>query len=503
MRMAAEEWRLGVVSKMARTCRALYHEGSKLLLEERVYLGSMDNITSFCHFMLADPAVRFSSFRNWLHINLNLLGNPDMAPVQEPVLTPFINVIRRCENLTRLHITVLEPILGAGIELCSALASLPSLQDLAVGAVDVYDSHPQLATMMRSIRSPLVSVGLCLPYVDHGVLSGYRREADPIWLFANLSTTLQVFSWDGRLHIGSTHIYPHVKLCHTRVGQPLIRPYIASFPNLSIFRFVTRPFPDLGLFELSTASSDIWSNTEENGSLWNEYRERNRKDQLLYGTWAGLDTLITNSLVAYTLGLTCHVRRLHLLVHGDVRPSKTIATIRSVLNDTRPCCLRLSFFIGDVVIIRHLMKHPGPGFRSIEALELHLNVQKPAFNMIQFLEDIAQVLRCVKVSSFRLEISCFVSEANIGEGICWIQFWHRISNYCCTENALLSLDMVTYMQDVMDSIPTLRRMEISWARCSFPESYRMVRVVGVNRDRDPMWYDMPGEEYADDWHATW
>ena len=240
--------------------------------------------------------------------------------------------------------------------------------------------------MIRTIRSPLISVRLDFLTAFPGEHVGYRREADPIWLLANHSATLQVFAWNSQLHIGSAHAYPHVKLCHARVGtQPLLRPYIASFPSLSTFKFVAPTLPKRAIFEL-TAIDELWKNTEENATLWDQYRDMNQRDQLLHGTWAGLDTLITNSLVAYTLGLNCHVRRLHLLVHGDVRPSKTISTIRTVLRDTRPSCLRLSFFHPDIpTVLRYLMKRLGYEFQSISALELHLNVVNSLFDMPLFL----------------------------------------------------------------------------------------------------------------------
>ena len=107
------------------------------------------------------------------------------------------------------------------------------------------------------------------------------------------------------------------------------------------------------------------------------------------------------------------------------------------------------------------------------------------------------------ISSFRLDFSCFVWY-NMQDSPCTCQYRRQV-NYCCTENALLSQDVASFLRKIMDfeKPTTLRRCEVSWARCHPHEAYGTVRVIGVDLDRDPMWYNLPGEDWADDWDASW
>ena len=66
-------------------------------------------------------------------------------------------------------------------------------------------------------------------------------------------------------------------------------------------------------------------------------------------------------------------------------PHLTVSTISTILRDTRPCSLRLALFRPDIPTVRYLMEHSGDEFRSISALEIHLNVENSSFDMPLFL----------------------------------------------------------------------------------------------------------------------
>ncbi len=381
MRVASSLWWRDIVLAMMHTCRTLYYQGSELLLTGEIALTGERSIASFSHAMLTEnikPATRPRQFRDRLHLRLvpDVLTSPS-------VLEDFSRVLRLLVHLRSLHIDSLDQVLQCGAHVSSALATLPSLEDLMFRTVFVIP-HKRLATFVRKMHSPLTTVRLYLDWIDNGRKVVYRREADPTWILANFAATLEVVGLSGRLTFGSTLIYPRVRLVHmnSNLDLPLLRSYITSFPNLRDFRIVSRPSLMEGRFDHAPRK---WAHSHAEREL---YRAKNKEDQLTHQAWISLDTLVTDCITAYVLGFSCRVRTLHLLVLGETtKPfSELAAMMMTVLKDVRPQCLRLAFFRREIIPVLTFISEHVPPALGLSSLELRLNIHEyDPFNMSMYL----------------------------------------------------------------------------------------------------------------------
>ncbi|RDX43525.1 hypothetical protein OH76DRAFT_1196927 [Lentinus brumalis] len=382
MHAAGRAWLWRVVVALMQTCKTLCHEGTQLVLTETIHLRSHHLISSFSSFVLHADSALLPQFRNRLSI---WVDDPD-TPIPDDVARSFAQAMLRTTHLRSLRILDLEPLLRAYPDLSTAFLSLPALEDLTI-RVSVITRHSHIAKFLRGFRCPLKYVRLQSFVIDHGKNVGYRREADPLWLFAGVAATLETFSFAGSVLIGTTHRYPNVKKLHTVVGSiPILRPFITSFPALRTL--VVVPPSRLTLYaevDRFVIEQGHWAPRDENFPTWIRFREANRRDQLTNGSWDTLDTLISNSLVARTFGLICHVRRVHLLLQFDPVDSRVIMTVANVLRDTEPHCLRLAFYRLDIEIVLDMMEHLIYVRDFLSALELRLNICEGLFDAKQYL----------------------------------------------------------------------------------------------------------------------
>ncbi len=386
MHAAGRAWRWRVVSvSLMQTCKTLYYEGTRLLLTETIHLRSHHLISSFSSFFLhAEPAL-LPYFRNRLSISV---AEPK-APIPHDVARSLAQALLRCTHLRSLHILNLDPLLRAYPDLSTAILSLPALEDLTIRFL-VITRHHNIAQFLRGLRCPLKCIRLQSFVEDHGKNVDYRREADPLWLFAGVAATLELLSLSGSIQVGTTHLFPCVKKFHVVVGPiPILRPFIASFPALRTLVSVPRPSPshyaEMDRFLIDHTGEGHWVPIDANFPIWERFREANRRDQLLNGSWDTLDTLISNSLVARTFGLICHVRRVHLLLQFDPVSSRVIMTVAHVLRDTEPQCVRLAFYRLDIEIVLDMMEHLIYVRSFLSALELRLNISEGSFDAKQYL----------------------------------------------------------------------------------------------------------------------
>ncbi len=76
-----------------------------------------------------------------------------------------------------------------------------------------------------------------------------------------------------------------------------------------------------------------------------------------------------------------------------------------------------------------------------------------------------------------------------------------ILDYCVTKAALECADIPEIIGHFTALNERLRRVEIAWSSCHF--DYGLERGIGVDLDVGPEAYDVPCEDYPDDWDAAW
>ncbi len=385
MRVAGRTWLWRVLVTLMQTCKTLYREGTRLLFTDTVHLCGHRVISSFSNFILhAEPAL-LPYIRHRLSIRVDV---PD-SPIPDYLVRSFTEAVLRCTHLRSLHIHTLDPLIRAYPELSTTSVSLPALEDLFI-QTKVITRHQPIAKFLRGLRCPLKCVRLQCLVEDHGKNVDYRREADPLWLFAGVAATLETFALSGSIQMGTTHLYPRIKQLHVLVGStPILRPFITSFPALRTLVLVPAPCPskyaEMDRFLIDYLLEGHWDPKDENFPIWERFREANRQDQLMNGSWDTLDTLISNSLLARTLGLICHVRRVHLLLQFDPANTRVIMTVAHVLRDTQPDCLRLAFYRLDIEIVLDMTENLIYVRSLLSALELRLNIAEGSFDAKQYL----------------------------------------------------------------------------------------------------------------------
>ncbi len=523
MHAAGRAWLWGTVLALMQSCKTLYHEGTRLLLTETVHLRTHDLISSFSHFILHAESTLLSQFRNRLSI---WVDDEDPSPPDGA----FVSAVSRSVHLRSLHIHNLDPLLRAYPDLSTVFLSLPALEDLFIQTM-VIARHQLIAKFLRGLRCPLKSIRLQCFVEDHGKNIDYRREADPLWLFAGVASTLETFSFCGFIQMGTTHLYPNVKKLHVLVeptGTPILRPFITSFPALRTLVSVPPPcalrYAEMDRFMIDYTLEGHWAPKNENFGIWEHFREANRRDQLIYGSWDTLDTLISNSLIARTLGLLCHVRRVHLLLQFDPENVRVIMTVGNVLRDTRPDCLRLAFYRLDLEIVLDMMERLIYVQNNLSALELRLNICEGSFDAKQYLvrrrsssrrchsqlssdihmqDQLAHALKQSVITSLRVELVCFKGQFHRVVTECQERHWlERISDYCIMEDTIRMADIRTFVHHFIATVRNLRRMEVMWGCCYLPYGLDG-GGVGIDLDVGPEVYDIPAEDHPDDWDATW
>ncbi|RDX48791.1 hypothetical protein OH76DRAFT_1483590 [Lentinus brumalis] len=259
----------------------------------------------------------------------------------------------------------------------------------------------------------------------------------------------------------------------------------------------------MSYFMVDYSGEGPWASKDENVSTWEHFREANRRDQLVNGSWDTLDTLISNSLVACTFGLICHVRRVHLLLQFDTMNRRVVMTLAAVLRDTRPHCLRLAFYRIDIDIVLHMLEHVLYVRDYLSDLELRLNISEGSFNAKQYLDDLAHALRLSKITSLRIELVCFreqfVSVPTECRKRCWQEFRR---DYCIMEDTIRATDIRKSAEHFIATLPDLGYIEIMWGSCYMPFGLDG-GGVGINLDVGPEVLDIPAEDHPDEWDATW
>lgn len=368
----AAVWAPQLVAVMARTCRRLHMEGIRLLLSHRVVLVRKTQLVSFCNFMLTDNTDRrFLLWRGCFSLGVRYIST-DISSL-------LFDVLNRCGNthVTNLQLWHATELLDSDPRLSSAFTSFTRLDVVFVG---LQRGDRGGTRFLRSLRSPLKTVRLSLPMLAYSQRAHsksrviYARNADPLWLLSKFSATLQVVAVDGDVTIGGCQQqFLHMIELSVEQALPLVRPLVASLPNLRILKFTAvvqmRRRENL-LVMRSFVGKDFTTR---------ECREINLRDQHTHGTWTTLDMLQAPIVTAYAAALLCRIKTLHLLGCKG-RPAVELSMLLSVIQEARPAHLRLVFDMQEVEYIASVARLPAAAFFNSFELRLLTRDQTTGFD---------------------------------------------------------------------------------------------------------------------------
>ncbi len=402
--VAGEDDYMPTIAAITRTCKRMRLEGTKYLLSSTVpKLQLIEDICSFCHFMLAEPAR--------LPLLKSLVLSCDSIEADDHVRL-VCEMLRGLSNLHKLDIafdTASSP--SARSAIAAAIASLTSLRVLKLNEfgrlttgygpdyparAGALSSDHVFETALRDARAPLLSLSIGLPSAVDELAAGvrYSRRRDPIFLCSHLRHTLEHLEVLGGFSLivrpGRTYEYPHLKKLTLPIYSiciPYMRPFVIAAPHLR---------------ELQIGGTDN-SHTRHRhnedilrGKIINrtqtpqEWRTTNEHDREVSNrSWPMLDSFKGAIIGAYSTGLTCPVARVHLLSTGGRRRTE-LAMLSIVLSDWRPSFLRLATKTYRARGYIPLLPSTSSGWaEALETLELRLNVVEDRFNLEEcFVSDL-------------------------------------------------------------------------------------------------------------------
>ncbi|KAM5543679.1 hypothetical protein V8D89_002930 [Ganoderma adspersum] len=242
------------------TCRLLYHDGAKVILQSPVNLdGSEKEALALLRFVQAENLSRCPYVRA-LHIVMDTVP-PSVAKI-------LANVVPRLTGLERLAL-VGEQIFESYPHLLSLFASLRSVKTLLV-----LDAGARCCQLIRTLRSRLVSAKIHFEREQAAMLS-LTASTHPVLLLAKSAATLESLSC-GFLGNPDPHLtffppkttYPKLRslaLSHSVYPDPV--PFIRAAPNLAHLALESSMLTDLtpSSFHLQIAEMQRAMNLELQG----------------------------------------------------------------------------------------------------------------------------------------------------------------------------------------------------------------------------------------------
>ncbi|KAH9925428.1 uncharacterized protein BXZ73DRAFT_12430, partial [Epithele typhae] len=283
-----------------KTCRDYRHEVIRYILKEDVILNleRPAKISSFLHFVQADPTYRVWSLRGLVIASFDSMDN-DTAKASDGLhstVALLTAVTNHPNRLLRLAIHNVEEILEMTPSIYPLVVQLSNLQELRLFSAGNASSRLVTSLPVHLRRTSLVTMW---HYHVPG-LSG--PDTNPLLLLQNHTDTLE------ECVLGDVTIPPDAPVYHCLTTLRL--QYI---PDYHVERYV-HAFPNLQFLHLD------YDNMEDSATMDAEMglaqmdhtRARNMSNQEHWGTWPRLRVYDGPIAVLYVLGLQCPIADLRL-----------------------------------------------------------------------------------------------------------------------------------------------------------------------------------------------
>lgn len=322
------------VATIMLTCKSLHSAGMMPLLRFGVELRKKDQISAFGHFISVDPSARAPHVRR-LSLNLKLTttteADAEGISEQAKVLVEIFRMTTRLEDLS--------------IDSCEQWLQLPGREDLAEAITSCEHlrrfrvSHPtgstRIRALMEEMKSSLIEIDLfCSPW---------HRYIDIIPIVSRHCDTLEKL------------IAANVKFTQAAVRFPRMRTLaLNAFWGTTSYNYYQMA-PNLRYLELLDPSMTL---------VDMNMREQNKALTL----WKDLDHICGSLDALYSLGLSCHVKR----VEVDSLSTESVQRFRTLLADTSPSRLVLHLYKYDsrTRLLSDLLG--GPGAANVTHVYLHI-----------------------------------------------------------------------------------------------------------------------------------
>lgn len=307
-------------ARLMRTCRNLYEEGAKWILEDGyACIHSAAELVSFVSFMRAEEGRRIPL----LHSLKISLPKPTSRAAKR--LKDLFRDFAVASTLTALNVRELEDLLHANNKLAVAIAAITSLTQLYVSGIG-----PCALNLLRDLRSQLQTAS-----IDMGCMREHEDSDNP--------------------HADITRILPHShatleSLVVCEPGQ-IVAP-VRPFPNLTnivlmnplpmLLSKYAPAFPALEVLHVDVCLPDDPAESVADGHLAEIRRAENTAWREAHPdeAWQTLRQFIGTVTALYALGLG--ERHVHTVTLAEGDPSERPGMFAAVLDDTAPCALHLA-----------------------------------------------------------------------------------------------------------------------------------------------------------------
>ncbi|PIL30124.1 hypothetical protein GSI_07701 [Ganoderma sinense ZZ0214-1] len=364
------------------TCRFLYHEGAKVILQKDVFIdGRGEAVPPMVRFIQAEDLSRCSYVRNlWIFF----------VTLPEAVARALAVIVPRMCNLVNLSLCIVwQRLFDVYPYLLPAFASLRSVKNLMV-RVGSYD-------LFRLIQSELVTANI-LSMTNNQPGTGQLPSSvscHPVYLLQRSASTLQELICSDIKTVGRPPriIYPNVHKFALQGNEvPFLPPYITAFPNL-VHLSMTGHCPLIGGLPRPPLSQNQTQTTTTPHGL--------TKDPLV---WKHIQTYTGTLSNLHAVGITFPIPRLYL----EALPGAPyIPALTEVLAHVQPVHLTITY---EDQPFSHVPASPdllaalrSDGASRLQSLALRIDLMAADvdsnFDVGQFWTDLEAALKRLKLSA--------------------------------------------------------------------------------------------------------
>ena len=311
-----------IATSIMATCRDLYHEGAKLVLQHPIILdGPEEKALSLMRFIQAEDLSRCFYVRRFL---------VEIDPMPKSIATSLISILFRMTSLEHLTIGA-ENMMESFPALLPAFAAIRSLKSLSLIGIGKHSIR-----FLETLQSKLVSANLYFTTEGSSRNLSLSGNTHPIFMLERSASTLEQLtcvSWFDKIperHFMRSHTtYPKMRsltLTHCVVTSPI--PYIRAFPNLEFLVVNSdssdEPSGPLNLSQFQRSLNIIFQDPSD-AVVWK---------------WHQLGSFTGRLIDLWNLGILCPIRHLTLDDAPDARPPDALT---DVLESASPQLLVLNF----------------------------------------------------------------------------------------------------------------------------------------------------------------